>query len=186
MKFEENTILYHGSYIVVDKPDLSQCRKGKDFGQGFYLTTSKAQAIKFVKTSIKKAISDKIISADTATGYISMYKSKTIDGLKVFEFTNADSEWLHCVIAHRKLGSVAGEIEKYKDFDIISGKIANDTTNTVITAYMDGLYGEVGSDSADRIAIGFLEPDNLKDQICYRTQKAIETLKYLGCESVII
>ncbi|WP_081860978.1 DUF3990 domain-containing protein [Butyrivibrio sp. AE2032] len=31
--------LYHGSYVIVDKPDIQKCMPGKDFGIGFYLTT---------------------------------------------------------------------------------------------------------------------------------------------------
>ena len=40
-----------------------------------------------------------------------------------------------------------------KAYDVISGKIANDATNITITAYLDGLYGEIGSNSADSICI---------------------------------
>lgn len=52
----EDLILYHGSYCEVKEPDLAKCAKRKDFGQGFYLTTSKEQAESFLKTSIAKAI----------------------------------------------------------------------------------------------------------------------------------
>ena len=33
-------------YDKVKEPDLAKCAKRKDFGQGFYLTTSKEQAIR--------------------------------------------------------------------------------------------------------------------------------------------
>ncbi|WP_407399285.1 DUF3990 domain-containing protein [Anaerovibrio sp.] len=33
--------LYHGSYCIVEKPQLERCAKQKDFGQGFYLTSSR-------------------------------------------------------------------------------------------------------------------------------------------------
>nr|WP_242987755.1 DUF3990 domain-containing protein [Mediterraneibacter faecis] len=36
----------YGSYCEVKEPDLAKCAKRKDFGQGFYLTTSKEQAIR--------------------------------------------------------------------------------------------------------------------------------------------
>jgi hypothetical protein len=36
----------YGSYCEVKEPDLVKCVKRKDFGQGFYLTTSKEQAIR--------------------------------------------------------------------------------------------------------------------------------------------
>lgn len=49
-------ILYHGSYCEVKDPDLDKCSYNKDFGQGFYLITSKQQAKRFLETSIVKAI----------------------------------------------------------------------------------------------------------------------------------
>ena len=52
---EQGTILYHGSYTAVVKPDIVKCAKNKDFGQGFYLTTDKAQADTFAKISLQKA-----------------------------------------------------------------------------------------------------------------------------------
>ena len=58
----DKIILYHGSYCVVREPDLSRCASGKDFGQGFYLTTSKTQAQRFVATSIKKALTQKVFN----------------------------------------------------------------------------------------------------------------------------
>ena len=50
--------LYHGSYCEVSQPDLGMCSKRKDFGRGFYLTTSRDQAISFLKTSIAKAVAN--------------------------------------------------------------------------------------------------------------------------------
>ena len=47
--------LYHGSYIEVTNPDLSRCRDGKDFGRGFYLTSDKNQAKRFVSQSLTRA-----------------------------------------------------------------------------------------------------------------------------------
>ena len=179
-------ILYHGSYTIVESPDLQMCRKGKDFGTGFYLTSNKVQAERFTKTAIKKAVFDGVIPNDTKIGYVSKYKVKDISGLEIYDFKNADEEWLHCVVGHRKYNSLPNEKEKWNKYDIISGKIANDNTNLVITAYMDGAYGEVGSERADRIAIEFLEPQNLKDQFCFRTDKALSVLDYIGYEGVII
>ena len=59
LNLSDGLILYHGSYCKVKKPDLAKCAKRKDFGQGFYLTTSKEQAESFLKTSIAKAIAAK-------------------------------------------------------------------------------------------------------------------------------
>ena len=40
LELKDGFIFYHGSYCEVKEPDLTQCAKRKDFGQGFYLTTS--------------------------------------------------------------------------------------------------------------------------------------------------
>ena len=56
LELKDEFVLYHGSYCEVKAPDLGKCAKRKDFGQGFYLTTSKEQAESFLRTSIAKAI----------------------------------------------------------------------------------------------------------------------------------
>ena len=44
---ERSFDIYHGSYCEVKEPDLAKCAKRKDFGQGFYLTTSKARVVQY-------------------------------------------------------------------------------------------------------------------------------------------
>ena len=56
LELKDGFVLYHGSYCEVKEPELAKCAKRKDFGQGFYLTTSKEQAESFLRTSIAKAI----------------------------------------------------------------------------------------------------------------------------------
>lgn len=67
----DGMILYHGSYCEVKVPDLAKCAKGKDFGQGFYLTSCKDQAESFLRTSIAKAMITGRIDAHQDYGYIS-------------------------------------------------------------------------------------------------------------------
>lgn len=186
MILESKKLMYHGSYIIVDKPDLSKCMKGKDFGQGFYLTTDINQAKRFVKSSIGKAIKNGIDVLDNSKGYVSYYSIDDFSGISIYEFETADREWLHCVAAHRMNQLIPGENEKWTKYDIIVGKIANDTTNQVITAYINGLYGSVGSDIADETAIRLLKPEKLTNQICIRTEKAIKHLNYNGYEEYIV
>ena len=180
--------LYHASYKIVQSIDLSKCNPGKDFGTGFYLTTSYSQACRFVKTSIAKAIKNGIKDVSLDTGYISVYKYKdNFSGkLSYYEFYGADEDWLHCVAAFRQKGLLKNEISKWEKYDILAGKIANDATNQVLTAYMNGLYGKVGSSEADETAIRLLIPDNLSDQICFRTKNAIESLQFQSYKTIII
>ena len=39
------TRLYHGSNVAIEKIDLSRSKRGKDFGQGFYLNADPDQAM---------------------------------------------------------------------------------------------------------------------------------------------
>ncbi len=186
MIFESGRVFYHGSYVVVDKPDLLKCESGKDFGKGFYVTTDKNQAKRFVRSSIGKAIKNGIDVEDPAKGYVSKYEVTPDENLEVFEFETADREWLHCVAAHRMSQLFVDEIARWEKYDVISGKIANDTTNQVITAYINGIYGMPGSESADQIAISLLMPERLTDQICLRSKRALMALKYVGYDEQVI
>ncbi len=56
MKLEAGMKLYHGSYTIVKKPDLSACKPTKDSGLGFYLTTDINLAKRFLKTALQMAI----------------------------------------------------------------------------------------------------------------------------------
>lgn len=68
-KLADDMLLYHGSYCAVKKPDLKKCARYKDFGQGFYLTTSKKQAEDFAGISTRKAIANDNTNA-TITAYM--------------------------------------------------------------------------------------------------------------------
>jgi hypothetical protein len=71
-----------------------------------------------------------------------------------------------------------------QDYDVISGKIANDDTNATIIAYMDNVFGAMGSEQADRMCISLLMPERLQDQFCFRSDKAIAMLEFLKNEKV--
>ena len=175
--------LYHGSFCEVLMPDLSKCARYKDFGQGFYLTSSKEQARSFAKISTSKAVGRDLISSQRY-GVVSEYTFADPADLAVFDYPAADVNWLHCVVGHRRNRNFLDVVEAMKAYDVISGKIANDATNITITAYLDGLYGEIGSDSADSICISLLLPERLQDQFCFRTKKALKTLKFEGSERI--
>lgn len=185
LKNEKQFFLYHGSYTEVSQIDLKKCYRGLDFGKGFYLTTSREQAISFVPNSIKKAISKGLLPRDfsVSDGRISKYVYNFNDTLKILEFEKADVDWLHFVAAHRNGRLFPEVVEKYADFDIVIGKIADDQTATTLIAYVSGVYGIPGSAEADEFAIRKLLPNKLKDQYCFRTGRALSYLKFVGSES---
>lgn len=184
LEFENGLVLYHGSYCEVSEPDLKKCAKQKDFGQGFYLTTSKDQAISFVKTSIAKAFANGSIEISQNFGYLSIFELKFVNELSVHIFKEADTEWLHCVAAHRKKKLFSGLENKMNQYDVIGGKIADDATNATLVAYIGGAFGAAGSKDADDFCIRQLLPNKLKDQYCFKTEKAIECLRFLESEKI--
>ena len=60
--------------IEVKDPDLAKCAKRKDFGQEFYLTTSKEQAESFLRTSIAKAIATEQLKRDRSLDIFQLLK----------------------------------------------------------------------------------------------------------------
>lgn len=184
LKLTDGLILYHGSYCEVRKPDLAKCAKRKDFGQGFYLTTSKEQAESFLKTSIAKAIAAGKIDESQDVGYISTFEVNLLKELGVHVFEAADVNWLHCIAAHRKKRLFAEVESEMAQYDVIAGKIADDATNATLTAYLGGAFGTVGGREADEFCIRQLLPNKLKDQYCFKTENAIACLKFVEGEKI--
>jgi hypothetical protein len=184
INWSKDMILYHGSYCSVPKPELSKCSPYKDFGLGFYLTTSKIQAERFVPSAVRKAIRLGTAEKETAFGIVTSYRFTLYNTLTLCEYLMADADWLHCVASHRKRSAFPFVRKELEKFDVIAGKIANDQTNATLTAYLAGLYGELGSAEADDTCIRRLLPERLENQICLRTPAALSALVYEGEEKI--
>lgn len=125
----DGLIFYHGSYCEVRQPEVRYGAKYKDFGQGFYLTSSKKQARNFIQTSVKKAGLSGRIETQQNYGYVSSYRFTPYKKLNIQIYPTADTNWLHCIVAHRRKNTFPVIFEEMKKYDIIGGKIANDNTN---------------------------------------------------------
>lgn len=183
MKLFDGCLLYHGSYQPVEHIDLSRCANGKDFGQGFYLTSDPRQARLFIRTSLFKAKVNGLLENPSQTwGYVSTFVFRgNPDDFKYYEFPTADAEWLRFVIWNR----LQGKSPLPKSFlrrkiaaEIIAGKVANDNTNPVLNSYVQGLYGPLGQRRTIDIVISLLMPERLKDQFCFLTQNAANSLVF--------
>lgn len=155
-------LLYHGSNVTVEKPNIIQSERTLDFGTGFYLTTDFEQAKRWaiLTTSRKK---DGIPT-------VNVFEIEDKVNLKVLKFNGPDKEWLEFVTNNRKN-------KNYKnDYDLIIGPVANDNTMPVINLYVNGVYNE-------KEALKRLLPQKLKDQVVFKNTKA---LKYLNFKEKII
>lgn len=184
-KLVDGLALYHGSFIEVSQPDLRRCARGKDFGRGFYLTTSRSQAQSFARLTLRKAHANGTAAPEQTDGVVSRFVFHTPQRpLAIMHFDTADAEWLHCVVAHRKRGAFPEVCKACEPYDVIAGKIANDQTNATIAAYMADTFGPLGSARADEICISLLLPERLVDQFCFRSEQALACLEFEGSERV--
>lgn len=180
----DGMLLYHGSYTAIKDIDLAKCKKGLDFGQGFYLTSSYQQAVNYIPLAVKKAFRIHILGDDYKTddGILSVYRFHYDPNLLHHCFQTADTEWLHFVAANRETDLFPKLLEKYNTADIITGKIADDQTARTLQQYIREFFGVPGSPEADRAAIKQLIPERLQDQFCFKTQDAINCLEFIRSE----
>lgn len=183
MILDKNLTFYHGSYTEVQNIDLNESASGKDFGKGFYVTTDLEQAQKFVKSSVAKALRSGAIAENQNYGFVSVYKlAGNLANIPYYEFKDTSREWLWTIASNRRHDlaqalkqNLSEEIIKA---EIVSGKVANDQTNPVILNYVTGAMGPVDDENVMKAVIMLLLPDKLKDQYCFKTDRAIACLKF--------
>ncbi len=178
---QNGQFLYHGSYTAVPDIDLTFCRRGLDFGKGFYLTSSYDQAKSFVRSAVRKAINLRRVSSDfcLSDGIINIYRFHENAALSSYMFQTADTDWLHFVAGNRNPALFPELIQQMQDVDIIGGKVANDNTARTLVLYVDGAYGIPGDDETDSTVIRILLPNRLQDQFCFRSAAAIASLEFV-------
>lgn len=161
--------LFHGSYIAVTSPLIGLGRKKVDFGQGFYLTKLQEQANSWAVTiaerkgrNVHPIVSSYIFDIDSVL--------KNQYRIKVFNTYNL--EWLDYVIDCRRGG------DKYKQYDIVEGGIANDNVIDTVEDYENGII------TAEQ-ALGQLKYKKVNHQICILNQEIIDNfLKFINSDEL--
>ena len=120
-------ILYHGSNQDIKEIDLTKTRPNKDFGQGFYLTADKEQAMQMAKQKV-------VQSGGTPTVNVYEFDENHLSdnelNIKIFE--GYTEEWARFILANRNRESKT----KIHDFDIVIGAIADDKVGVQLFRYM--------------------------------------------------
>ena len=156
--------VFHASSSVVDRPDVVHSRDNLDFGRGFYVTTIRSQAVSYAQRFVRRG----------RRAFLNEYEfdSAALGALRTERFGAYDERWLDFVLSCRR-GEDAAE------WDVVIGGIANDRVFTTIDLYF---AGEIGKDAA----LGRLAFEKPNDQICLRTQTAIDTLlKFVAAEEIL-
>jgi len=157
-------LLYHGSYIKVEIPDLSFSRNNVDFGKGFYTTPLKQQAVKWGQR----------FNARKGQGIVSFYDfdESALQKLKILQFVDYSEDWLE-FITFCRMGKPSDE-----EYDLIIGSVANDKVFDTIEEYFQGYRNKKQAIKRLRYA----EP-NL--QYCFKKQSIIDSyLKFVSFEVI--
>lgn len=150
--------LYHGSNRVVRFPRTDKNKYLSDFGNGFYLTSNIVQAKNWAK---RKA---RLIGEPTVNIFVWHLSDNTLN-IKQF---NANNDWAKYVLQNR-----TKIIKSY--YDLIIGPTADGRLFSVINDWKNGKL------NLDQALIK-LKPEVYDKQYCFKTEKALHTLKYIGRE----
>ena len=154
------------------------------------MTSNRIQAKNFIPTSLLKAKANGRIPESQNYGFVSMFRVHLGTEVKIYEFPESSEQWLWFISQNRRKKLAAALVPMIDaqvfDAEIIAGKVANDTTNPVITTYLNGLYGDITSERAIRFAIEELLPDHLDDQFCFLSENAVNCLEFLGTERYVV
>jgi hypothetical protein len=162
--------LYHGSTIEVSVIDLSLGVTGKDFGRGFYTTTSRDQAEKFACIKGKRV--------NCTKGYVSVFQYNHDPKISIKKFENADIEWLSFVLKNRSYPS--GQTASFAEpIDVVIGPVANDAVGLTLNKLIIGTYGDPLSLDAQNTAIRLLNTTKLYNQVFFGTEQAISCLQFV-------
>lgn len=155
-------ILYHGSYIEINEPDLTHSRIDVDFGRGFYVTPLYEQAEQWCNKFKRRG----------QKGIISRYSfdESEKEKLKTLQFDSYTEEWLDFILScRRKMDST--------NYDLVVGGVANDKVFNTVELYFDGLIDKLE-------ALRRLRYEKPNWQMCFRTTKALEQLHFEGSEQL--
>lgn len=161
--------LYHGSDVVVERPAILPARPGRtlDFGTGFYTTTSREQARRWVGIRQRRGSLD--------GGFVSCFEADddilSRSDLKCLAFQTASREWLDFVMANRSGSSTD------HGYDIVSGPVANDRVYATLTLF------ETGQLDAEE-TINRLKTYALVGQMLFHTEKSLSHIRFSGSEAV--
>jgi len=161
-------ILYHGSYLTIETPDLSFSRLRTDFGKGFYLTPLKEQAVSWASRFLR----DRGVAVVSAYEFLQAPDSTFSKSFRILEFDDHNIDWLNFITACR-LGQPVDA-----DWDLVVGGVANDKVFDTLQLYFDKL---IGADDA----IGRLRYSKPNYQYCFKTQSLINEYLHFAASEVL-
>ncbi|MDR0491910.1 MAG: DUF3990 domain-containing protein [Oscillospiraceae bacterium] len=153
-------IVYHGSNMVVEKPQLVPQTRFLDFGEGFYTTENKIQAISFADKVYRRR--------KEGAPIVSVYEideKAAFSTCSLLRFDAPDEAWLDFVYEHRT-GLYNGNA-----YELIYGAVANDDVYETFNLYATGALDK--EDTLKRLKIKMLY-----SQLVFTSDKALSFLQF--------
>ena len=166
--------LFHGSSVIVEKPDLNYCKPYTDYGVGFYCT-------KHIELAKEWACP---INVD---GFVNEYELDMM-GLKILDLSTDEYNilnWL-AILMENRLVNLSSPLSKrakdyllehflpdYKGYDVIIGYRADDSYFLFARAFINNQISLKQLGYAMKLG-------DLGNQYCLKTNKAIAQLRFVG------
>jgi hypothetical protein len=159
-------ILYHGSTVSVENPQILDGQRLMDFGSGFYTTTNREQAVRWSQRVAARR--------KTKIRYLSAYEfdlEKAEAELYILRFNEPNAAWLTFVCDNR-----AGR-EPKAAYDIAIGPVADDMVYAAVALYEQGLLEQ--DETIKRLKI---QP--LYNQVLFHTKTSLAYCQYIRHEQI--
>lgn len=170
--------MYHGSEIILEKPEYGKGARNNDYGKGFYCTEEIELAREWA-------------CAKQTNGYVNIYEMD-FSGLNIMNLNGGQYHilnWLALLADNRiywQNGSIVEEGKKYikkhflpdiSEYDVIIGYRADDSYFSFAQDFAAGTISLRKLSEAMRLG-------NLGEQIVLKSPRAFEQIKYVGTEPV--
>lgn len=171
-------ILYHGSEVIVEKPEYEKGARTNDYGRGFYCTEELELAKEWA-------------CAKGRNGYANRYEME-LEKMKILNLNSSDYHilnWLALLADNRtywQRGSISEEAKRYihdnflpdiSEYDVIIGYRADDSYFAFAQDFVAGTISLQKLSEAMRLG-------KLGEQIVLKSRRAFEEIRYLGSEFV--
>ena len=153
-------IVFHGSNVAVEKPMLIPQTRFLDFGNGFYTTENKTQALSFADKVFRRR--------KEGAPIVSVYdvdEAAAFSVCSVIRFNAPDEVWLDFIYEHRT------GLFKGTAYELIFGAVANDDVYETFTLYATGALDK--EDTLKRLKV-----KQLYNQLVFTSERALSFLKF--------
>lgn len=170
--------LYHGSEVIVERPEFGKGARHNDYGKGFYCTENPELAREWA-------------CAKQKNGYVNIY-DLDMTGLSVLNLNDPQYNilnWLAILADNRTYwqnGSISEDAKDYikthflldiSGYDVIIGYRADDSYFSFAQDFVAGVISLEKLSEAMRL-------EKLGEQIVLKSPKAFEQIEFVGCENV--